>query len=56
MVYSWIKEMGLSNLHRSSLCSGTILAFRGEKDTVDVFLHKLLTVTLSSLRKALLSL
>lgn len=25
MVYSWIKEMGLSNLHRSSLCGGTIL-------------------------------
>lgn len=44
MVYSCIKEMGLSNRNRNN---PKVIKFQGEKDTVDIFLHKLSTVTLS---------
>lgn len=32
MVYSWIKEMGLSNLNRSGLCSGTIIKLSSSRE------------------------
>lgn len=37
MVYSWIKETGLANLGRSSLCEGVVLRLGEENDMVDIF-------------------